>query len=171
MEIALTAQEEAALSAFEAAVQDRPEILECYLMSGEYDYLLRVVVADFADYERIHREHLTRLPFVGRVRSSFTLRTVLRRTSIPLAGRLRLFCRELTVTQGPAEHAAVLNGVSLHWFEWGAPGPEPTIVLIHATGFHARCWDQVVKALPGRHVLALDLRGHGRSGKRRLFLG
>ncbi|MEC8020927.1 MAG: Lrp/AsnC family transcriptional regulator [Pseudomonadota bacterium] len=84
VEIALTAQEEAALSAFEAAVQDRPEILECYLMSGEYDYLLRVVVADFADYERIHREHLTRLPFVGRVRSSFTLRTVLRRTSIPL---------------------------------------------------------------------------------------
>ena len=82
--IALTAQEEAALSAFEAAVQDRPEILECYLMSGEYDYLLRVVVADFADFERIHREHLTRLPFVGRVRSSFTLRTVLRRTSIPL---------------------------------------------------------------------------------------
>ena len=53
-------------------------------MSGEYDYLLRVVVADFADYERIHGEHLTRLPFVGRVRSSFTLRTVLRRTSIPL---------------------------------------------------------------------------------------
>jgi Lrp/AsnC family leucine-responsive transcriptional regulator len=84
VEIALTSQEEAALSAFEAAVQDRPEILECYLMSGEYDYLLRVVVADFADYERIHREHLTRLPFVGRVRSSFTLRTVLRRTSIPL---------------------------------------------------------------------------------------
>ena len=84
VEIALTAQEEAALSAFEAAVQDRPEILECYLMSGEYDYLLRVVVADFADYERIHREHLTRLPFVGRVRSSFTLRTVLRRTSSPL---------------------------------------------------------------------------------------
>jgi len=69
------------------------------------------------------------------------------------------------VTQGPAEHAAVLNGVSLHWFEWGAPGPAPSIVLIHATGFHARCWDQVVKALPGRHVLALDLRGHGRSGK------
>ena len=84
VEIALTAQEEAALSAFEAAVQDRPEILECYLMSGEYDYLLRVVVEDFADFERIHREHLTRLPFVGRVRSSFTLRTVLRRTSIPL---------------------------------------------------------------------------------------
>ncbi|MGB0268522.1 MAG: Lrp/AsnC family transcriptional regulator [Pseudomonadales bacterium] len=84
VEIALTAQEEAALSAFEAAVQDRPEVLECYLMSGEYDYLLRVVVADFADFERIHREHLTRLPFVGRVRSSFTLRTVLRRTSIPL---------------------------------------------------------------------------------------
>ena len=84
VEIALTAQEEAALSAFEAAVQDRPEILECYLMSGEYDDLLRVVVADVEDFERIHREHLTRLPFVGRVRSSFTLRTVLRRTSIPL---------------------------------------------------------------------------------------
>lgn len=69
------------------------------------------------------------------------------------------------MNQGPAEQAAVLNGVSLHWFEWGAPGPEPSIILIHATGFHARCWDQVVKALPDRHVLALDMRGHGRSGK------
>ena len=84
VEITLDAQEEHALAEFEAAVTGLPEVMECYLMSGEYDYLLRVIVADFADYERIHSRHLTRLPHVVRVHSSFTLRTVTRRTAIPL---------------------------------------------------------------------------------------
>ncbi len=65
----------------------------------------------------------------------------------------------------PQEHYSDINGANLCWFEWGEPTSEPTIVLIHATGFHARCWDQVVKYLPGRHVVALDMRGHGRSSK------
>jgi DNA-binding Lrp family transcriptional regulator len=57
--------------------------MECYLMSGEYDYLVRVIAADFSDYESIHAR-LTRLPHVVRIRSSFTLRTVTKKTAIPL---------------------------------------------------------------------------------------
>jgi len=55
------------------------------------------------------------------------------------------------------------NGVDLCLFEW--PGEGPPIFLAHATGFHARCWDQVVELLPGRQCYALDMRGHGRSEK------
>jgi len=58
--------------------------MECYLMSGEFDYLLRVVVADMADFERIHKTELTRLPGVARVNSSFAIRTVQRKTGLPL---------------------------------------------------------------------------------------
>lgn len=65
----------------------------------------------------------------------------------------------------PREHRLSVADGDLCWFEWGAPSPDqPTILLVHATGFHARCWDQVVAALPaGTHVVAPDLRGHGRS--------
>ena len=63
----------------------------------------------------------------------------------------------------PQELRATANGVDLCYFEW--PGAGPTVFFAHATGFHARCWDQVVARLPGRHVIAIDMRGHGRSGK------
>ena len=43
------------------------------------------------------------------------------------------------------------------------PGPGPSLLIVHATGFHARVWDEVIRRLPGRHVLALEQRGHGRS--------
>jgi lipase len=50
------------------------------------------------------------------------------------------------------------------YFEWGKPGNGPSVLLLHATGFHARCWDQVVAAFPdGTHVIAVDQLGHGRS--------
>lgn len=57
------------------------------------------------------------------------------------------------------------NGEQIAVFEWGKEfrGQQPTLVLIHATGFHARCWDQVIKLLGDRHILAIDQRGHGRS--------
>lgn len=55
------------------------------------------------------------------------------------------------------------NGVELALFEW--PGDGPAVFFAHATGFHARCWDQVVGHLPGAHCFALDMRGHGRSEK------
>jgi Lrp/AsnC family leucine-responsive transcriptional regulator len=53
-------------------------------MSGEADYMLRVVVEDARDYERIHSNHLTRLPGVDRVHSSFALRTVIKKTEVPI---------------------------------------------------------------------------------------
>ncbi len=59
--ITLERQEQAHLHAFEEAARKVPEVMECYLMSGEYDYLLRVVLADTADFERLHSQHLTRL--------------------------------------------------------------------------------------------------------------
>lgn len=83
--IALNREEQSELAAFEKAVQDLPEVMECYLMTGEFDYLLRVVVSDMADFERVHNESLTRLPGVARVNSSFAIRTVRKTTELPIA--------------------------------------------------------------------------------------
>jgi len=82
--ITLQRQDQQDLEAFEAAVQQVPEIMECYLMTGNFDYLLRVVVADTTDFERIHSQKLTRLPGVSRVQSSFTLRTVRKLSVLPV---------------------------------------------------------------------------------------
>ena len=82
--ITLDRQEQAYLHAFEEAARKVPEVMECYLMSGEYDYLLRVVLADTADFERLHSQHLTRLPHVARVQSSFALRTVQKSRELPV---------------------------------------------------------------------------------------
>ena len=65
----------------------------------------------------------------------------------------------------PREHRAQVRGNEMVWFEWG-PADAPLVVMAHATGFHARCWDATVTALgPGYRVVAMDQRGHGRSGK------
>ncbi|HEX5207301.1 MAG TPA: Lrp/AsnC family transcriptional regulator [Steroidobacteraceae bacterium] len=82
--ITLDRQSQSGLTAFETAVRKIPEVMECYLMTGEHDYLLRVVVADLADFERIHSQHLTRLPSVVSVQSSFAMRTVTRSTTLPV---------------------------------------------------------------------------------------
>ncbi len=82
--ITLNRQEQTDLAAFEAAVKRVPEVMECYLMTGQQDYLLRVVVSDPADFERLHSQHLTRLPGVARVQSSFALRTVRKFGGLPL---------------------------------------------------------------------------------------
>ena len=65
----------------------------------------------------------------------------------------------------PTEHRSRLGDIELCWFEWGADrrGKAPTLLLAHATGFHARIWDPVVRRLGERHVVAVDQRGHGRS--------
>jgi DNA-binding Lrp family transcriptional regulator len=76
VEVSLSAQTEEAFERFERAVQRVPEILECHLMSGQFDYLLRVVASDAADYERIHRSRISRLPGVQRIQSALALRTV-----------------------------------------------------------------------------------------------
>jgi pimeloyl-ACP methyl ester carboxylesterase len=56
-----------------------------------------------------------------------------------------------------------INHLDIQVWDW--PGEEPAVLLCHATGFHARCWDQVIVGLAERRVIALDLRGHGRSSK------
>jgi pimeloyl-ACP methyl ester carboxylesterase len=67
----------------------------------------------------------------------------------------------------PIEHRVSANDVTLCLFEWGAQytGRAETLMLAHATGFHARCWDRVVAHLGERHIVAVDQRGHGRSEK------
>lgn len=82
--VSLDRQVEERLDAFEAAVMERPEVLECYLMTGDADYLLRVVVPDLASYERFLKEHLTRIPGIASIRSSFALKQVRYRTALPL---------------------------------------------------------------------------------------
>ncbi len=76
VEVSLATQTEEAFERFEKAVQRVPEILECHLMSGQFDYLLRIAASDAADYERIHRSHISRLPGVQRIQSALALRTV-----------------------------------------------------------------------------------------------
>lgn len=84
VEVSLTSQSEANLRNFEKAVSDCPDILECYLMAGGFDYLLKIVAADASDYERIHTMHLSRLPKVSRIQSNFALRTVSKHTALPI---------------------------------------------------------------------------------------
>lgn len=84
VQITLDRQTEEALETFETAVRSHREIMEAYLMSGDADYLLRVVVRDPSDYERLHKEVLSKLPGVARIQSNFALRTVVRRQSLPV---------------------------------------------------------------------------------------
>jgi DNA-binding Lrp family transcriptional regulator len=74
--VALNSQNEDVLKAFEVAVARAPSVVSCHLMSGEDDYLITVMARDLADYERIHKEQLSRLPGVARLKSSFVLRDV-----------------------------------------------------------------------------------------------
>jgi Lrp/AsnC family leucine-responsive transcriptional regulator len=82
--ITLHRQDQDDLQAFEEAVRKVPEVMECYLMTGVSDYLVRLACRDAADFERLHSQHLTRLPGVARVQSSFALRVVRRTTELPI---------------------------------------------------------------------------------------
>ncbi|MBN8529147.1 MAG: Lrp/AsnC family transcriptional regulator [Caulobacterales bacterium] len=82
--VTLSSQAEGTLTAFETAVATVPEVVECYLMTGSSDYLLRLVVRDVDDLERIHARELTRLPGVTRVSSSVAMRTVVKRAALPV---------------------------------------------------------------------------------------
>ena len=83
MSVSLTTQVQSALQRFEKAVQQRPEVMECYLMTGDSDYLLRVVVPDLEAYERFVMD-FTRIAGVGQIRSSFALRPVKQGTALPM---------------------------------------------------------------------------------------
>ena len=76
VQISLKSQNEDLLKAFEEAIASAPSVVSCHLMSGEDDYLVTVLARDLADFERIHKEQLSRLPGVARLKSSFALRQV-----------------------------------------------------------------------------------------------
>ena len=82
--VRLSAQTEEHLLAFEQAVAGLPEVMECYVMSGASDYLLRVVAPDLSAYEELLRTRLTRIPGVHGVESAFALKRVVYRTNLPL---------------------------------------------------------------------------------------
>jgi len=77
--ITLDKQSEDALSAFEREIAKCPDVVSCYLMSGNDDYLVHVQARDMEDYERIHKQHLSRMPGVARLHSSFAMRSVVKR--------------------------------------------------------------------------------------------
>ena len=74
--VGLRSQNEDLLKSFEEAVTRAPSVVSCHLMSGEDDYLVTVMARDLADFEHIHKEQLSRLPGVARLKSSFVLRDV-----------------------------------------------------------------------------------------------
>ncbi len=84
VEITLQGQADELLEAFERAVRRIPDVLECHLMAGTADYLLKVVAEDTEDFARIHRQHLARLPGVAQMQSSFALRKVVQTTALPV---------------------------------------------------------------------------------------
>jgi DNA-binding Lrp family transcriptional regulator len=82
--VTLKEQSEHALDDFEGRIRHLPQVMECYLMTGTADYLLRVVTADLAAYEHFLKEHLTRIPVIASIQSSFALKQVSFRTALPL---------------------------------------------------------------------------------------
>ena len=84
VEISLQAQADEVLDAFEKAVSRIPDVLECHLMAGSADYILKVVAENTDDFARIHRQYLARLPGVAQMQSSFALRTVFKTTALPV---------------------------------------------------------------------------------------
>lgn len=84
VEVSLHRQSEEALGDFEEAVKQIPEILECHLMTGQADFLLRVAAADTEGYERFHRNRIAQLPGVSRIETNLVLRTVSRRNGYPV---------------------------------------------------------------------------------------
>lgn len=84
VEITLSGQSDEILDAFEREVARVPDILECHLMAGTADYLLKIIAADTEDFARIHRRYLSRLPGVTQMQSSFALRTVVKTTAVDI---------------------------------------------------------------------------------------
>ena len=86
--VSLKQQDKDSLEAFTCAIEQRPEVMECYLMSGEADFLLRVVLEDLKGYQELLLECLTKIPCVASIRSSFALNRVKNTTALP-TGHLR----------------------------------------------------------------------------------
>jgi Lrp/AsnC family leucine-responsive transcriptional regulator len=85
IQVSLERQVERALESFEKAIQSRPEVMECYLMTGDADYLLRVVVPDVPSLERFIVNYLSKISGIASIKSSFALKQVKYKTALPLA--------------------------------------------------------------------------------------
>lgn len=81
--VTLEGQKQEILQKFERAVVNIDEIMECYLMSGDADYVMRVICRGNDDYKKVHTK-ITNLPGVLRVHSSFALRTIIKKTELPI---------------------------------------------------------------------------------------
>ncbi len=84
IQVSLEKQVEDALLRFEQAISERPEVMECYLMTGDADYLLRVMMPDIQALQRFIIERLTKIPGISNIRSSFALKQVRYKTALPL---------------------------------------------------------------------------------------
>jgi Lrp/AsnC family leucine-responsive transcriptional regulator len=84
VQVRLDRQIGSCLSAFEKAVAARPEVMECYLMTGTSDYLLRIVVPDLEAYQRLLTDFVAKIPGVGNIQSSVSLKQVKNKTALPL---------------------------------------------------------------------------------------
>ncbi|QWE06419.1 Lrp/AsnC family transcriptional regulator [Polynucleobacter sp. JS-JIR-5-A7] len=82
--ISLKEQSKEALAAFEQRISEHDEVMECYLMTGDSDYLIRVAVADMGALEKFILEQLTPIPGIEKIRSSFALKQVRYKTALPL---------------------------------------------------------------------------------------
>lgn len=82
--ISLKTQSKEALASFEHSIALHDEVMECYLMTGDSDYLIRVAVADMAALEKFIVEQLTPIPGIEKIRSSFALKQVRYKTALPL---------------------------------------------------------------------------------------
>lgn len=84
VQVTLNQQVESALEMVEAAVRERPEIINCYLVTGDSDYMLQVVAKSLDDYADFMRSHLTRIPAIRNIKSSFALDNIVRNRPIPV---------------------------------------------------------------------------------------
>lgn len=82
--VTLERQIETALDVFASAIRQWPEVMECYLMTGDADYMMRVVVADLPAYERFLMDRLTRIEGIASIKSSFSLKQIVHRTALPM---------------------------------------------------------------------------------------
>lgn len=82
--ISLKAQNKDALADFERRISEQDEVMECYLMTGDSDYLIRVALVDMAALERFILEQLSPIPGIEKIRSSFALKQVRYKTALPL---------------------------------------------------------------------------------------
>ena len=80
----LDSQKAEHLRAFEGAVAAILQVMECTLLAGTADYLIRVAVRDVDDWDGLHAETLTALPHVARLQSQFSLKKIVRRTALPI---------------------------------------------------------------------------------------